>query len=158
GRARRLLASLFYRNEVRRLSPEMSRRLYGPRLRFSVSRLEQFQACPFMPFASYGLRLQERPLFRLGAPDIGLLFHAAWKAMTDRLREQGRDWQDVSTEDCRRLAAETVEHLAPTVAREILLSSNRYHYMKRKLTRVVEQAAVILSEHAKVSGFAPVGL
>jgi len=158
GRARRLLASLFYRNEARRLSPEMSRRLYGPRLRFSVSRLEQFQACPFMHFASYGLRLQERPLFRLEAPDIGLLFHAALKAMTDRLREQGRDWQDVSTEDCRRLAAETVEHLAPTVAREILLSSNRYHYMKRKLTRVVEQAAVILSEHAKVSGFAPVGL
>lgn len=157
-RTRRLLASLFHRNEARRLAPEQSRRLYGQHVELSVSRMERFQACPFRHFAAYGLRLRERPLFRLEAPDIGQLFHVALKTMTERLREQGSDWRQVSPDECRHLAAETVEQLAPTVGREILLSSNRYGYMKRKLTRIVQQAAVILSEHAKVSGFAPVGL
>ena len=158
SRTRRLLASLFYRNEARPLPTEQSFRLYGRHLQLSVSRMERFQSCPFMHFAAYGLRLRERPLFRLEAPDIGQLFHAALKEMTERLRAQGSDWQHMSPAECERLAAETVERLAPEIGREILLSSNRYHYMKRKLARIVGQAAVILSEHAKASGFSPVGL
>ncbi len=157
-RARRLMASLFYRNEARPLPQEQSLALYGKHLRLSVSRMERFQSCPFMHFAAYGLRLKERPLFRLEAPDIGQLFHAALKEMTDRLRAQGIDWDELSRAECESLAAETVERLAPEIGREILLSSNRYHYMKRKLARIVGQAAVILSEHAKASGFSPVGL
>ncbi|OUM90117.1 MAG: helicase-exonuclease AddAB subunit AddB [Bacillus thermozeamaize] len=157
-RARRLLASLFYRNEARPLAREQSLALYGSRLRLSVSRMERFQSCPFMHFAAYGLRLKERPLFRLEAPDIGQLFHAALKQITERLRAEGMDWHELTRAQCESLAREAVDQLAPEIGREILLSSNRYHYMKRKLARTVGQAAIILSEHARASGFSPVGL
>ena len=37
-------------------------------------------------------------------------------------------------------------------------SSNRHTYIKRKLEQIISRASIILSEHAKVSGFSPVGL
>src|SRR5699024_4615073 len=40
----------------------------------------------------------------------------------------------------------------------VLSSSNRYRYIKRKLEQVIAQATYILSEQARASGFAPVGI
>ncbi|GGK28287.1 ATP-dependent helicase/deoxyribonuclease subunit B [Caldalkalibacillus thermarum] len=156
--ARRVLDSLFYRNEARQLSKEVSRSLYGSRLLLSVSRMEKFQSCPFSQFAAYGLKLGQRQIYRLDAPDIGQLFHAALKMMADELREKGVNWASLDREQCEELAKEAVERLAPVIQREILFSSNRYQYMKGKLQKVVGRASFILSEHARRSGFSPVGL
>ncbi|KWX70385.1 helicase-exonuclease AddAB subunit AddB [Paenibacillus jilunlii] len=155
----RLLGSLFYRNEGIRLKRETSLRLYGgTTLRGSVSRMEKFVACAFSHFASYGLRLKERQLYKLQAPDIGQLFHAALSDMALRLQKQGRSWGSMSAEECRREAGETVDRLSPLLQGEILMSSKRYGYISRKLKNIVGRASVILGEHARRGSFEPVGL
>lgn len=155
---RDVLNGLFYRNEAGPLSPEISRHLYGEAIRTSVSRMERYQACPFSQFMSHGLRLKERQIFRLEAPDIGQLFHAALKMMDDELRRLQRQWDGLTREDCRALAGKAVNALAPKIQNEILFSSNRYAYIKRKLQQVVERTSLILHEHAKASDFAPLGM
>lgn len=154
----RVLSSLFYQNREDKLPSVLSDSLYGDKLTASVSRMELFQGCPFSHFASYGLGLQERQIFRLEAPDIGQFFHAALKMMADELQKHNLSWNQLSKKQCMDLAHEVVNELAPRIQKEILLSSNRYHYLKRKLTDVIGRASLILSEHAKASGFAPVGL
>lgn len=154
-----LLGSLFYRNDGIPLKRETSLRLYGGRtLRGSVSRMEKFVACSFSHFASYGLRLKERQLYKLQAPDIGQLFHAALSDMAKRLQEQGRGWGSLTAEECRREAGETVDRLSPLLQGEILMSSKRYGYISRKLKNIVGRASVILGEHARRGSFEPVGL
>ncbi len=120
--------------------------------------MEVFQGCPFSHFANYGLQLKERKVFRLESPDIGDLFHAALKNIADSLRINGIDWRDLTEEQCDKLAAKAVEELAPRLQKEILLSSNRYHYIMHKLQKIISRASKILSDHAKASGFAPVGI
>ncbi|MBM6617140.1 helicase-exonuclease AddAB subunit AddB [Bacillus suaedaesalsae] len=154
----RVLGSLFYQNREQTLPTDVSDSLYGDSLTASVSRMELFQGCPFSHFSSYGLGLQERQIYRLEAPDIGQFFHAALKMMADELHKQNLSWTQLSKKQCMDLAHEVVNELAPRIQKEILLSSNRYHYLKRKLTDVIGRASLILSEHAKASGFAPVGL
>ncbi|WP_276355997.1 helicase-exonuclease AddAB subunit AddB [Cohnella caldifontis] len=153
---RRLLASLTYTNEERPLSPETSLLLYGDRLRASVSRIERFVACPFRHFASHGLRLRERQLYRVDAPDIGQLFHAALRQTTEKLLAPGILAADSS--DWQREAAAAVERLLPRVQSRILLSSRRHEVMARKLRDIVAQASAMLGEQARVSDFRPVGL
>ncbi|WP_019909235.1 helicase-exonuclease AddAB subunit AddB [Paenibacillus sp. HW567] len=156
---RHLLGSLFYRNDGIRLKRETSLRLYGgTTLRGSVSRMEKFAACSFSHFASYGLRLRERQLYKLQAPDIGQLFHAALSDMAQRLQKQGRGWGSLTAEECRREAGETVDKLSPLLQGEILMSSKRYGYISRKLKSIVSRASVILGEHARRGSFEPVGL
>ncbi|MBT2288129.1 helicase-exonuclease AddAB subunit AddB [Paenibacillus albidus] len=155
----RLLGSLFYRNEGIRLKRGTSLKLYGGKtLRGSVSRMEKFAACAFSHFASYGLRLKERQLYKLQAPDIGQLFHAALSEMATNLKQQGRGWGSLTPEECRSEAGKTVDRLSPMLQGEILLSSKRYGYISRKLKNIVGRASVILGEHARRGSFEPVGL
>ncbi|MBD1380626.1 helicase-exonuclease AddAB subunit AddB [Metabacillus arenae] len=156
--SRKLISSLFYKNEAASLEEPVSRELYGETILGSVSRMEMFKACPFSHFASHGLKLKERQMFRLEAPDVGQLFHAALKLISDRLYTLKMDWKDLTKQQCERLSYDAVERLAPRLQREILLSSNRHHYLKRKLQKIIMRASAILSEHAKASGFTPVGL
>ncbi|KUP07740.1 ATP-dependent helicase [Bacillus coahuilensis p1.1.43] len=154
----RILTSLFYQNRTKKLSEETSKELYGESILGSVSRMELFNSCPFSHFASHGLKLREREMYRLEAPDIGELFHGALKWISDMMNDQNRSWKDLSKADCRKLAQHAVEVLAPRLQKQILLSSNRHHYIKRKLELILERASLVLSEQAKVSGFTPVGL
>ncbi|WP_020615648.1 helicase-exonuclease AddAB subunit AddB [Paenibacillus daejeonensis] len=150
-----VVSSLRYSNEESPLAAETASQLYGERLSASVSRMERFVSCPFQHFAIHGLRLQERRLYRLDAPDIGQLFHAALSRLAAEMAES---WGSQTEEQIRGRAAKAVEELAPRLQSEILLSSSRFQYIARKLAAIVAQAAVILGEHARRASFTPVGL
>ncbi|MED4403120.1 helicase-exonuclease AddAB subunit AddB [Metabacillus fastidiosus] len=154
----RVLSSLYFENKEQHLVKETSHKLYGKHIQGSVSRMEQFNSCAFAHFASHGLKLKERQVFKLEAPDIGDMFHAALKHISDRLHQLKLDWKTLTKDQCEKLSIDAVEKLAPKLQREILLSSNRHHYIKRKLQKIVARASTVLSEHAKASGFAPIGL
>ncbi|MCQ6265459.1 helicase-exonuclease AddAB subunit AddB [Fictibacillus sp. WQ 8-8] len=153
-----VLGSLFYFNQENNLTPAVTKELYGNEITASVSRMELHQSCPFSQFLSYGLKLQERKLYRLEAPDIGQLFHAALKNMDDFLGSNHMSWRDLSMKDCYRIAGDMVESLALKLQSQILLSTKRHLYIKSKLKDIVGRASHMLSEHARASGFAPIGL
>jgi ATP-dependent helicase/nuclease subunit B len=155
---KRVLSSLSYQNKPEQLETSVSRELYGEHIQGSVSRMEQFNSCPFSHFASHGLKLRERKFFKLEAPDIGQMFHSALKLISDRLQQLNLEWKELTKDQCERLSNDAVDRLAPRLQREILLSSNRFHYIKHKLQKILARASAILSEHAKASGFTPVGL
>ncbi|GAA0350327.1 helicase-exonuclease AddAB subunit AddB [Bacillus horti] len=156
--ARTPLASLFYRNIAHSLSLDASRSLYGEHIQSSVSRMELYRSCPFSHFASYGLKLKERKIFRLEAPDIGQLFHSALKEVDDELRKRRQSWSDLSLTECQLLAKQAVDKIANRLRGNILASNHRNHYIKYKLQQVVERASQVLYEHAKVTQFTPVGM
>ena len=153
-----LVQALQYTNKENGLSSKTSKLLYGQNLRASVSRMEKYVACPFSHFVSHGLRLQERRVYRLDAPDIGQLFHAALNQFVQKLQQDQLDWGSLTAEQCMERSAQVVDELAPRLQGEILLSSSRYAYIARKLKQVVGRAAVVLGEHAKHGQFQPLGL
>jgi ATP-dependent helicase/nuclease subunit B len=156
--ARKVLSSLFYENRTKQLSESVTKELYGEQIEGSVSRMELFNSCPFSHYVQHGLRLRDRQIFRLEAPDIGDLFHAALKEIAETVMEQNLSWAKLTRAQAEELARDAVQKLAPKLQNEILLSSNRHHYIKQKLQNIISRASLVLSEHAKVSGFSPVGL
>ncbi|MBM7653736.1 helicase-exonuclease AddAB subunit AddB [Neobacillus cucumis] len=156
--AEKVFSSLFYTNRTVQLSSEVADALYGDVIQASVSRMELFNGCAFSHFAQHGLKLRERQIFRLEAPDIGELFHAALKKIAETVNEQNLSWAELSRQQCEHLSKEAVKALAPKLQNEILLSSERHHYIQRKLEQIITRASIVLSEHAKVSGFSPIGL
>jgi ATP-dependent helicase/nuclease subunit B len=155
---KKILLSLFYSNQAKNLSTETADELYGDMIQASVSRMELFNSCPFNHFIRYGLKLKDRKIFRLEAPDIGDLFHAALKHISEMVNEQNISWANLSKAQCEKMAKQAVDDLAPKLQNEILLSSERHHYIKRKLEQIITRASFVLSEHAKLSGFSPLEL
>ncbi|MCZ8518708.1 MULTISPECIES: helicase-exonuclease AddAB subunit AddB [Paenibacillus] len=154
----RMVGALRYTGGAQPLSPETSRLLYGDLIQTSVSRMERFVACPFSQFSSHGLRLKERRIFRLEAPDVGQLFHAALSQFVEQAEREQMDWHELTAQESARRAAAVIDALAPRLQGEILLSSERYLYIARKLKQVVGRAALMLGEHAKRGQFRPIGL
>ncbi len=153
-----ILSSLFYQNRADQLSEDTSKELYGDHILASVSRMELFHSCPFSHFASHGLKLRERDFFKLEAPDIGEMFHSALKWISEEVERHGLTWASLSKAQCIQLAKEAVLMLAPKLQHQILLSSNRHYYIAKKLEQIISRASLILSQHAKSSGFVPVGV
>ena len=155
---RRVLASLFFENKAVRLSRTTVKELYGDVLQGSISRMELFNSCAYQHFLNHGLRLREREVYRLDAPNIGDLFHGALKFIGETIRNAKLSWANLTNDEIVRLVKEAMKELAPKLQNEILLSSNRYQYLSRKLEKVIYRATKVMSEQAKLSGFAPVGM
>ncbi|TQE91387.1 helicase-exonuclease AddAB subunit AddB [Ureibacillus terrenus] len=145
------------KNAAEPLEQSLSESLYGD-LTTSVSRIEKFYSCPFAHFATYGLRLQTRPEFRLETFEMGDLFHAALKWISMETKRLDLPWNKLSREQCAQLARDAVEHIVPAFSHQILLSSARYRYIQRKLTRIIEKTMIALSHHAKNSFFKPIAV
>jgi ATP-dependent helicase/nuclease subunit B len=154
----RMLFGLFYRNQENTLSQATSLQLYGQHLKASVSRMEKYVSCPFAHFISHGLRLRERDVYRLEAPDIGQLFHAALSRIAVQLQQENMNWGELTAQQCLMRAASAVDELSPRLQSEILLSSKRYSYIAHKLKSIVGRASVVLGEHARRGAFIPIGL
>ncbi|OMP67113.1 helicase-exonuclease AddAB subunit AddB [Domibacillus epiphyticus] len=150
--------SLYYENKTDTLNEKTGIDLYGTDMIASVSRMETFHSCAFSHFARHGLKLRDRLVYRLEAPDIGDLFHGALKWIAEEVERRGMKWPDLTKEQCRSFAKSAVEELGPKLQNRILMSSNRYSYIQHKLEQIIARASSVLSDQAKVSGFSPVGL
>jgi len=158
NQVKRLQASLLSKNQEDRIKRPLARRLYGKRLKVSVSRLEQFAKCPFGHYARYALKLRERSTYQLTSPDMGEFFHALLHDFAIQLQERGLDWGKLTKEESWALVSELADQLAPSLQHEILLSSARYRYLTHKLKRTVHHAVRVLGEHARRGIFIPIQL
>ncbi|HEY5233126.1 MAG TPA: PD-(D/E)XK nuclease family protein [Verrucomicrobiae bacterium] len=96
------------------LSPALAEKLYGPVLRSSVSRLEEFAACPFRFFVRSGLRADERKVFELDARERGSFQHDVLKMFHEQLMAGGKRWRDLDPAEARerigKIADAQTEH------------------------------------------------
>lgn len=132
--------------------------IYQKKIKTSVSRMEQYYQCSYKHFAQYSLNLEERKTYKLDAPDIGQLFHEALKQITEWVQVEERQFEDLNEQEASDYAKRVMERLSPVLQHQILHSSNRYQYMKRKLETVIGRATFILSEQARRTRFSPIGL
>ena len=104
------------------LSPALAEKLYGLTLRTSVSRLEEFAACPFRFFVRSGLRAGERKVFELDARERGNFQHDVLKIFHDQLTAEGKRWRDLAPAEARerigKIAAGQTEHYRDGLLRD----------------------------------------
>ncbi|WP_301107843.1 helicase-exonuclease AddAB subunit AddB [Sporosarcina sp.] len=146
------------RQKTEMLDPHLTAGLYGTSFTTSVSRIESYYSCPFQHFTTYGLGLQDRTEFQLEAPDIGDLFHAALKWVSDEVMRQGLSWAELTREQCWQLGREAIDALTPKFFHKILLSSQRYAYIQRKLMQIIQRTISALQSQSRNSKFTPIAI
>ena len=139
------------------LSYHTSRELYGEAMTASVTRLEQFAACAFAHFASYGLRLFERELYGVRAVDLGIIFHRAMELFSRRLQGMERDWTEITAEEQSALMEDCVDEVARGYGSGVLQGSARDEYTVRRVKRILCRAAWAMHEQLRAGQFRPTG-
>ena len=116
------LAQLREPAETECLTPALAAKLYGPALRSSVSRLEEFAECPFKFFVRVGLHAGERKVFELDARERGNFQHDVLKIFHEQLSAESKRWRDLTPAEARerigQIAAAQMEHFRDGLLRD----------------------------------------
>jgi len=126
------------------LDPKLAGRLYGPVLRTSVSRMEQFAACPFKFFVHSGLHAEERQLFDLDVKEQGSFQHDVLAQFHNELRAEGKRWRDLAPLEVRQRVAKIAAALSATFRDGLLESNEQTRFTARVLTKSLQDFVEIL--------------
>jgi ATP-dependent helicase/nuclease subunit B len=116
------------------LSPDLAERLYRPLLKTSVSRIEQFAACPFKFFVHSGLRAQERKQFELDTREQGSFQHDALALFHSELQREGLRWRELTPLQARTRIGQIAKSLMLTYRDGLFQTSDRSRFMGDLLT------------------------
>jgi ATP-dependent helicase/nuclease subunit B len=125
--------------EPERLAPGVASQLYGPALRSSVSSLENFAACSFKFFVHSGLRAEERHRFELDVRERGSFQHAVLARFHERLRQEQKNWRDLTPDDARRRVRECVDELTPQFHEGLLAASAQSRFAARAVAASLQE-------------------
>ena len=138
-----------------RLSPALAEQLYGPALRASVSRIEQFAACAFRYFVSSGLQAEERLLFELDARQKGSFQHLALAQFHQQLQEEKKTWHELAAPEARRRVAAISAALIPQFEAGLLAADAPSRFAARGMARALEDFAAAMVEWMGQYDFEP---
>lgn len=121
------------------LSPGLPEQLYGATLRTSVSRIEQFAACPFRFFVNSGLGAEERLCFEVDPRQRGSFQHDVLQRFHEEVRAAGREWRDLTPEEARGWIGRVADERAVDFAAGLFLADERSRFTARSLTRSLQE-------------------
>ena len=138
GSLREQLRHLTAARGAETLSPVLAARLYGPELRTSVSRMEQFAACPFKFFVHSGLRAEERKLFELDVRNQGNFQHEVLADFHIQLRKEGKRWRDLEPREARDRIQVLAASMAVSFQDGLLQATEESRFTARMLTESLQ--------------------
>ena len=121
------------------LSPAFAEKLFGPTLRSSVSRLEEFAKCPFRFFVHSGLQTEERKMFELDAREQGSFQHEVLKGFHEQLRAEGKRWRDILPQDARERVGRIASELAVNYRDGLLRTDDQSRFTARVLAESLQE-------------------
>jgi len=151
GRIRRVVESLNSKWEAGRLTPEQTRRLFTQDT-VSISRLENFAACPYRHFVDYGLKPVQRRPFTFEADERGSFFHAALQGYAT-LASALPQWPNVEDEDIDRMLDQVLSPLTDEWEGGPLREDPMGRQLGESYVRAVRRAAWLFTRHLQNSRF-----
>ena len=151
-------AFLTYREES--MGPAVAKALYGEILEGSVTRLEQYAACAYAQFLSYGLRLMKRQLHTFAAADMGTLFHEVIRRFFAKVYGEEAESEEqpaalTDEETRRRLVHLCLMEAAEEGGSRGLTGTARGEYLLKRVERTADRTLWALCEQLARGDFKP---
>ena len=151
------LKALNFSIEPDRIDKTMVEKLYGDTLKTSVSRLEQYQSCPFSYYLKYGLNLSEREEFKIQAIDTGTFMHDVIDSFFDKLQERKVNVKEVKEEEIQEIVDEVIDEKLGLKKNYIFTSIPKYRVLANRLRKVIKKSITYIVESLKYSDFSVMG-
>lgn len=151
GRIRQVVDSLSAQAGAGQLSREQTRRLFTQDT-VSISRLEEFAACPYRHFVDYGLKPVPRRPFTFEADERGSFYHAALQGYAT-LASALPHWPQVEEDEVNRMMDRVLEPLTQAWEGGPLREDAMGRQLGESYVRSVRRAAWLFTRHLRNSRF-----
>jgi ATP-dependent helicase/nuclease subunit B len=153
----RILEGLKYTNKAEIISDENIEKLYGPKLKTSISRLEQYRQCPFAFHLKYGLKLKEKEELQLQNIETGTFMHEVIDNFLNTIDEQKLDIKNLETDAIKAIVDKIIEDMLDTSKYYIFSSTAKFKALTKKLKKVVFESVEYIVYTLKNSKFEVLG-
>lgn len=153
-----LVEEAFLSGGNERLDAQIARKLYGSVLYGSISRLEQYAACPYSHFLKYGLGLREPKEFVLESADLGNIFHDVLAGFGKDLERDGYTWKDFPLGYGEEKVSQRLAVIREQYGDELLLDKARNGYALSRAERILKRSLQVLQKHMQAGEFTTYGL
>ena len=150
-----LVQAACFANRRQDLSDAAAVSLYGTELSGSVTRLEQFAACPYSYFAKYGLDLYPRREWTVEAADFGSMVHAAVEEFGRSLSAEGYTWGGIGEDDRKRLCDESMRRVGAREENRVFFKDARTGYLVERMRRMLDRTTWALCRQVRTGRFEP---
>ena len=154
----RLVEQAFLIGGQERIDSEVARALYGSVLYGSISRLEQYAACPYGHFLKYGLGIREPKEYALESADLGNIFHDVLAGFGKDLEQAGYTWKDFPEDFGDASITERLAIIKEQYGDELLLDKARNGYALSRAERILKRSLKVLKRHMQAGSFSTYGL
>ena len=131
------ISGLNYTNMAENINKQNIIRLYGKTLQTSISKLEQYEGCPFSFHMKYGLKLQEKRELQMRSLDTGNFMHEVIDMFFENLKNNNLDIKIIEDEDIEKIVAKIIDELFQTSKYYVFSSTAKFKILSRRLKKVV---------------------
>ena len=142
-----------YTNDAEKISKKNIEKLYGKKLKGSVSKLEQYRTCPFAFHLKYGLKLKEKEEFKIQSLDTGTFMHEVIDTFFSELENQGSSVKDLEDDKLKEIVNKIIDDLLQTSKYYIFSSTSKFKTLTRRLRRVTLESIQYIVYTLKNSNF-----
>lgn len=153
------IKALNYSINTDKIKNDTLEKLYGNTLKTSISRLEQYKACPFSYYLKYGLNLSERQEFKVQAMDTGTFMHDIIDSFFDKLQERNINVKEIEEAEAEeeKIIDEIIEEKLELKKNYIFTGIPKYRVLANRLKAVVKKSIKYIVYSLKYSDFEVMG-
>jgi len=151
------MQALGFTNAPENINQDILNKLYGDTLKTSISRLEQYQSCPFSYYLKYGLNILDRNEFKIEALDTGTFMHEVIDEFFENIKQQNLKVKDINESQIEQILDEIIEEKLSLKKNYIFTSIPKYRVLANRLKRVIKKSMKYIIESLKYSKFEIIG-
>lgn len=147
------IEAINFGKKIEFISKENIDKMYGSSLKTSVSKLEQYRKCPFSYFIKYGLKLNERDIFKIEAMDTGSFMHDVIDAFFTYTEENEIKIRDINDEQIEYIVSKIVSEKLKLNKNYMFSINERYRNLTNRLKKVIITSMKYIIQGIKQSNF-----
>ena len=152
------LEGIEYSNEPKEnIKKETIDKLYGNVFKSSVSRFEQYRACPFSYYLKYGLKIDETKKLEINNIDTGSFMHEIIDEFFCEINARELNIKEINEEIVNLILEEIINNKLKNKKYYVFSSMPKYRVLSLRLKRVIFKSMKYIIESLKYSNFDVLG-
>ncbi|MBR5271234.1 MAG: PD-(D/E)XK nuclease family protein, partial [Clostridia bacterium] len=129
------------------IDSEWARKLYGDKINYSKSKINEYAMCPYRFFLNYGLGIKEREEWEISKADLGSYAHEIIEKFCTRVEdgavtseEKLNKWRELGEDGRKRILNEIFNKVSERMQSTSLTRQAKIEHILSRMNRVIDKA------------------
>lgn len=136
-----------------KIKKENIQKLYGNKLKTSVSKLETYKSCPYEYFLQYSLKIKEKEELKVRNLDTGSFMHDVINSFFEEIKNNKINIKNIQEEELEKIINKIIDEKLNNNKNYIFTATEKYKLLVKRLKRIILKALKYIILGLKVSDF-----